>query len=47
LGDAQEEVKKTVMKKMEDFCSSGKCVVSDNVKKKHEDYAKSVEVGEE
>ena len=27
LGDAQEEVKKTVMKKMEDFCSSGKCVL--------------------
>lgn len=25
LGDAQEEVKKTVRKKMEDFCSSGKC----------------------
>jgi fructose-bisphosphate aldolase class II len=25
LGDAQEEVKKTVMKKMADFCSSGKC----------------------
>lgn len=25
LGDAQAEVKKTVRKKMEDFCSSGKC----------------------
>ncbi len=28
LGDAQEEVKKTVKRKMEDFCSSGKCAVS-------------------
>lgn len=25
LGDSQDEVKKTVRKKMEDFCSSGKC----------------------
>ena len=25
LGDAQEEVKRTVKRKMEDFCSSGKC----------------------
>lgn len=32
LGDAQEEVKKTVKQKMEDFCSNGKCVIS----KKHE-----------
>lgn len=28
LGDAQEEVKKTVKKKMEDFCSSGKCDIT-------------------
>jgi ketose-bisphosphate aldolase len=27
LGDAQEEVKKTVKRKMEDFCSSGKCAL--------------------
>ncbi|EKE19375.1 MAG: hypothetical protein ACD_9C00036G0007 [uncultured bacterium] len=27
LGDAQEEVKKTVRKKMDDFCSSGKCAI--------------------
>lgn len=27
LGDAQEEVKKTVRRKMEDFCSGGKCSI--------------------
>lgn len=27
LGDAQEEVKRTVMKKMIDFCSDGKCSI--------------------
>lgn len=47
LGDAQEEVKKTVMKKMEDFCSSGKCVVTGKVNV-NDDYAvKSDEAGEE
>jgi len=47
LGDAQEEVKKTVMKKMEDFCSSGKCVVSGKPNE-NDDYAvKSDEVNEE
>jgi fructose-bisphosphate aldolase class II len=47
LGDAQEEVKKTVMKKMEDFCSSGKCVIS-NAPNLNDDYSiKSNEVGEE
>ncbi|EKE24991.1 MAG: hypothetical protein ACD_5C00335G0002 [uncultured bacterium] len=46
MGDAQEEVKKTVMKKMNDFCSSGKCEVPESPSK----YAKnksSEEIGEE
>ncbi|NTW27703.1 MAG: class II fructose-bisphosphate aldolase [Candidatus Moranbacteria bacterium] len=47
LGDAQDEVKKTVMGKMEDFCSSGKCVVHDNPKKHESNSAKSDEIGEE
>lgn len=47
LGDAQEEVKKTVMKKMVDFCSDGKCVVTKEDEAKHNHHAKSTEVGEE
>lgn len=47
LGDAQEEVKKTVMKKMEDFCSSGKCVVSAKTKNEDGNTMKSDEIGEE
>lgn len=46
LGDAQEEVKKTVMKKMEDFCSSGKCVVKNNAAYQ-DHHTPSTEVGEE
>ena len=45
LGDAQEEVKKTVMKKMEDFCSSGKCVVTNDIQVEVDRI--SAEIGEE
>ena len=45
LGDAQEEVKKTVKRKMEDFCSAGKCVV--RYEKRPEKEIESSEVGEE
>ena len=44
LGDAQEEVKKTVKKKMEDFCSSGKCSVRNHLKVEE---VKSTDIGEE
>lgn len=47
LGDAQEEVKKTVMKKMEDFCSSGKCTISGKLKTDGDYENKSDEIGEE
>jgi fructose-bisphosphate aldolase class II len=46
LGDAQEEVKQTVMKKMESFCSSGKCVVKSQPKEFQEKSLAS-EIGEE
>lgn len=45
LGNAQEEVKKTVMKKMIDFCSDGKCVVKNDVQAEVDRI--SAEVGEE
>lgn len=45
LGDAQEEVKKTVMKKMEDFCSAGKCTVSKGPSKYGQ--PQNEEIGEE
>lgn len=47
LGDAQEEVKKTVMKKMEDFCSSGKCVVSEQSTAIYHGNGENSEIGEE
>jgi fructose-bisphosphate aldolase class II len=47
LGDAQEEVKKTVRKKMEDFCSSGKCNISNHAKSEEVKVVKSDEIGEE
>jgi fructose/tagatose bisphosphate aldolase len=47
LGDAQEEVKKTVKKKMEDFCSAGKCSISGHQKAEEIHVAKSDEIGEE
>ena len=47
LGDAQEEVKKTVMKKMIDFCSNGKCAISDHRIKHNTKVTKSDEIGEE
>jgi ketose-bisphosphate aldolase len=47
LGDAQEEVKKTVKKKMEDFCSAGKCVVHNDAKEHKHIEVKSDEIGEE
>lgn len=47
LGDAQEEVKKTVKKKMEDFCSAGKCVVHNGSKEHKEIEVRSNEIGEE
>lgn len=46
MGDAQEEVKKTVIKKMNDFCSSGKCEISQTPN----DYSQrksSEDIGEE
>ena len=42
LGDAQDEVKKTVKKKMIDFCSDGKCSISE-----HKKEVKSGDMGEE
>lgn len=45
LGDAQEEVKKTVKKKMIDFCSNGKCSVIEESNVSQE--IKSSDVGEE
>jgi ketose-bisphosphate aldolase len=54
LGDAQEEVKQTVMRKMNDFCSSGKCAVIDksskvisNVSEKMDDSIEFIDMGEE
>lgn len=46
MGDAQEEVKKTVMAKMKDFCSAGKCEIPKEPSKYvHE--KKSEDIGEE
>lgn len=47
MGDAQEEVKKTVMKKMNDFCSSGKCVVKNENVVSENEISEEREVGEE
>ncbi len=47
LGDAQEEVKKTVMRKMVDFCSAGRCVVSEKATAVYHDTSDSSEIGEE
>lgn len=48
LGDAQEEVKKTVQQKMNDFCSAGKCSVSAHPKIEDIETTKSSdEIGEE
>ena len=47
LGDAQSEVKETVKKKMEDFCSSGKCIVSEDATIHHDHHKESSEIGEE
>jgi ketose-bisphosphate aldolase len=47
LGDAQEEVKATVKKKMEDFCSSGKCSVSNHEIGEKIKIVKADEIGEE
>jgi ketose-bisphosphate aldolase len=47
FGDAQDEVKKTVRKKMDDFCSSGKCSITESVKTEEAHKAKSDEIGEE
>jgi len=47
LGDAQEEVKKTVQKKMIDFCSAGKCSISNHSKNEETHTLKTDEIGEE
>jgi fructose-bisphosphate aldolase class II len=47
LGDAQEEVKKTVTKKMEDFCSSGKCSISNHLKTEKISVAQPSKIWEE
>lgn len=46
MGDAQEEVKKTVIKKMNDFCSSGKCEIS-QAPKEYGQRISSEDIGEE
>jgi fructose-bisphosphate aldolase class II len=48
LGDAQNEVKETVKKKMEAFCSNGKCVVCDEDDEIIQEHrSESAEIGEE
>lgn len=46
MGDAQEEVRKTVVKKMQDFCSAGKCTIS-NEAIEYKPEKNSEEMGEE
>ncbi|EKE19503.1 MAG: hypothetical protein ACD_8C00146G0008 [uncultured bacterium] len=47
LGDAQEEVKKTVAQKMNDFCSAGKCVMPKESKIEHKVKVESSDANEE